>query len=92
MLDLSSLFLHLLTHELISIINHACPFLLPQLCLMDKPKVSFISLNRAVTNKIKMSEQEKALLKRSCKKESTESRGLEKWVKILLGRKGSYVI
>lgn len=92
-LDLSSLFHHLLTHELISILNRACPFFLPQLCRMDKPKVSFISLNRAVTNKIKMSEQEKALLKRRCrKKESTESRGLEKWVKIFLGRKGSYVI
>lgn len=90
--NLSSLFHHLMTHELISVLNRGCPFFLPQLCLIDKTKASFISLNRAVTNKIKVSEQEKALLKRrSCKKESTESQGLEKWVKLLLGRKGSYV-
>lgn len=77
--NLSSLFHHLLTHELISVLNLGCPFFLSQLCLIDMTKASFITLNRALTNKIKVSEREKALLKRRCcKKESTESQVQEK--------------
>lgn len=68
MSNLSNLFHCLLTHQLISALNHGCSFFLPQLCRIENTKASFISLNRAVTNKIKVSEQKKALLKhRSCK-------------------------
>lgn len=51
MSNLSNLFHCLLTHQLISALNHGCSFFLPQLCLIEKTKASFISLNRAVTNK-----------------------------------------